>query len=322
MMNPLIIKLGGVLLDSEEALERLFSALVNYRESHQRPLVIVHGGGCVVDELMKGLNLPVKKKNGLRVTPADQIDIITGALAGTANKTLLAWAKKHPIAAVGLFLGDGDSVKVTQLDEELGHVGLAQPGSPKLIISFLENGYLPVVSSIGVTDEGQLMNVNADQAALPVVSSIGVTDEGQLMNVNADQAATALAATLGAELSLLSDVSGILDGKGQRIAEMTAAKAEQQIEQGIITDGMIVKVNAALDAARTLGRPVDIASWRHAEQLPALFNGMLITDGMIVKVNAALDAARTLGRPVDIASWRHAEQLPALFNGMPMGTRN
>lgn len=61
-MNPLIIKLGGVLLDSEEALERLFTALVNYRESHQRPLVIVHGGGCVVDELMKGLNLPVIKK--------------------------------------------------------------------------------------------------------------------------------------------------------------------------------------------------------------------------------------------------------------------
>ncbi|KDV43664.1 hypothetical protein BU56_00050 [Escherichia coli O145:H25 str. 07-3858] len=66
-MNPLIYQTGGVLLDSEEALERLFSALVNYRESHQRPLVIVHGGGCVVDELMKGLNLPVKKKNGLRV---------------------------------------------------------------------------------------------------------------------------------------------------------------------------------------------------------------------------------------------------------------
>ena len=240
-MNPLIIKLGGVLLDSEEALERLFTALVNYRESHQRPLVIVHGGGCVVDELMKGLNL--------RVTPADQIDIITGALAGTANKTLLAWAKKHHIASVGLYLGDGDSVKVTQLDEELGHVGLAQPGSPKLINTLLEGGFLPVVSSIGVTEEGELMNVNADQAA------------------------TALAATLGADLILLSDVSGILDGKGQRIAEMTAAKAEQLIDQGIITDGMIVKVNAALDAARTLGRPVDIASWRHAEQLPALFNG-------------------------------------------------
>ncbi len=75
------------------------------------------------------------------------------------------------------------------------------------------------------------------------------------MNVNADQAATALAATLGADLILLSDVSGILDGKGQRIAEMTAEKAEQLIAQGIITDGMIVKVNAALDAARTAGPP-------------------------------------------------------------------
>ena len=103
----------------------------------------------------------------------------------------------------------------------------------------------------------------------------GVRRERSAEGVTPFQAmSSALAATLGADLILLSDVSGILDGKGQRIAEMTAAKAEQLIEQGIITDGMIVKVNAALDAARTLGRPVDIASWRHAEQLPALFNGM------------------------------------------------
>ncbi|RMN20430.1 hypothetical protein ALQ63_03457 [Serratia plymuthica] len=251
-MNPLIIKLGGVLLDSEEALERLFTALDSYRQQHQRPLVIVHGGGCLVDELMKQLSLPVVKKNGLRVTPADQIDIITGALAGTANKTLLAWAIKHRINAVGLSLADGGSVSVTQLDPALGHVGNAQPGSPVLLNTLLVAGYLPVISSIGITAEGELMNVNADQAA------------------------TALAATLGADLILLSDVSGILDGKGQRIAEMTAQKAEQLIAQGIITDGMVVKVNAALDAARTLGRPVDIASWRHADQLPALFNGVSI----------------------------------------------
>ncbi|WP_413743012.1 acetylglutamate kinase [Sodalis sp. RH15] len=252
MMNPLIVKLGGVLLDSEEALERLFTALDSYRAQHQRPLVIVHGGGCLVDELMKKLALPVVKIDGLRVTPADQIDIITGALAGTANKTLLSWAKKHAIPAVGLCLGDGDSVKVTPLDAKLGHVGKAQPGSPALLTSLLSAGYLPIVSSIGITDDGELMNVNADQAA------------------------TALAETLGADLILLSDVSGILDGKGRRIAEMTAQKAEQLIAQGIITEGMIVKVNAALDAARTLGRPVDIASWRHADQLPALFNGVAI----------------------------------------------
>jgi acetylglutamate kinase len=251
-MNPLVIKLGGVLLDNEEALERLFMAVVAYRQEYHRPLVIVHGGGCLVDELMKKLNLPVVKKAGLRVTPADQIDIITGALAGSANKTLLAWAVKNHINAVGLSLADGGTVSVRQLDESLGFVGKAEAGNPALINTLTGAGYLPIVSSIGITAAGELMNVNADQAA------------------------TALAATLGADLILLSDVSGILDGKGQRIPEMSAEKAEQLIDQGIITDGMIVKVNAALDAARSLGRPVDIASWRHAEQLPALFNGVAI----------------------------------------------
>ncbi len=119
--------------------------------------------------------------------------------------------------AVGLCLGDAGLVNVTQLDEALGHVGHATPGNPALVNTLLAAGYMPVVSSIGITDDGQLMNVNADQAA------------------------TALASTLGADLVLLSDVSGILDGKGQRIAEMTADKAEQLIAQGIITDGMIVK---------------------------------------------------------------------------------
>jgi len=251
-MNPLVIKLGGVLLDNEEALERLFMAVVTYRQEYQRPLVIVHGGGCLVDELMKKLNLPVVKKAGLRVTPADQIDIITGALAGSANKTLLAWAVKNHINAVGLSLADGGMVSVTQLDESLGCVGKAEAGNPALINTLTGAGYLPIVSSIGITAAGELMNVNADQAA------------------------TALAETLGADLILLSDVSGILDGKGQRIPEMSAERAEQLIDQGIITDGMIVKVHAALDAARSLGRPVDIASWRHAEQLPALFNGVAI----------------------------------------------
>lgn len=107
-MEPLIIKLGGVLLDNEEALTRFFTALQQYRSTHSRPLVIVHGGGCLVDELMGKLQLPVVKKQGLRVTPADQIDIITGALAGSANKTLLSWATQFGLNGVGLSLGMGN----------------------------------------------------------------------------------------------------------------------------------------------------------------------------------------------------------------------
>jgi acetylglutamate kinase len=248
-MKPLVIKLGGVLLDSKEALERLFVVLTNYRREHQRPLAVVHGGGYLVDELMRQLDKPVVRRNGLRVTPPDQIETITGALAGTANKTLLAEAKKHGLASVGLCLSDGDITEVTQLSLELGHVGSAQPGKADLLQLLLNAGYLPIISSIGITSDGVLMNVNADQAA------------------------TALAATLDADLVLLSDVSGILDGKGHRIAEMSPEKARMLIEQGIITDGMIVKVNAALEAAQALGRPVDIASWRLAEQLADLFNG-------------------------------------------------
>ena len=251
-MEPLVIKLGGVLLDSEEALGRLFTALAAYRASHDRALVIVHGGGCVVDELMAKLQLPVVKKQGLRVTPADQIDIICGALAGTANKTLLAWATRYQLNGVGLCLGDGQSASVTQLNEELGHVGLAQPGNPVLLNTLLGGGFLPIISSVGITDDGRLMNVNADQAA------------------------TAIAKTLGADLVLLSDVSGILDGKGKKINALDGEHAQKLIDDGIITDGMIVKVNAALEAAETLGRPVDIASWRHADQLHTLFDGEAI----------------------------------------------
>ncbi|MDX7017712.1 acetylglutamate kinase, partial [Klebsiella aerogenes] len=150
---------------------------------------------------------------------------------------------------VGLCLGDGQLAKVTKISDELGHVGNAEPGSPELLNLLLNAGYLPIISSIGVSIQGELMNVNADQAA------------------------TAIAETLGADLVLLSDVSGILDGKGQKLTEISATKAQALIDQGIITDGMIVKVNAALEAAKTLRRPVEIASWRHAEKLTDLFNG-------------------------------------------------
>lgn len=191
-MNPLIIKLGGVLLDSEEAGASVYRAgqlpAAASAPAGDRARRRLRGGRADEAALFAG-----GEKNGLRVTPADQIDIITGALAGTANKTLLAWAIKHQINAVGLSLADGGSAVVTPLDPALGHVGNAQPGSPALLNTLLSAGYLPVVSSIGITAEGQLMNVNADQAA------------------------TALAATLGADLILLSDVSGILDGKGNAL---------------------------------------------------------------------------------------------------------
>ncbi|XAW89388.1 acetylglutamate kinase [Vibrio sp. CDRSL-10 TSBA] len=250
--NPLVVKLGGAALSCSETLSKLFGAMAQYQAEAQRPLVIVHGGGYIVDELMEKLQLKTVKKDGLRVTPYDQIGYITGALAGTANKLLQGQAIKDGLNAVGLSLADGGLCQVEELDPELGAVGLAKPGKADVVNALLAAG------------------------ALPIISSIGMTSEGQLMNVNADQAAVAVAAALDAELVLLSDVSGVLDGKGHLIHSLNQQQADALIEAKVITDGMIVKVRAALEAAQDLGRPIEVATWRYPEKLAQLFAGKSI----------------------------------------------
>ena len=251
-MRPLVIKLGGVLLDTPAAMENLFTALADYQKNFARPLLIVHGGGCVVDDLMQRLGLPVKKKNGLRVTPSDQIDIIVGALAGIANKTLVAQAAKFKLNPVGLCLADGNLTKAAQFDPELGHVATVVPCNPNLLNNLLGEAFLPIISSIAVDENGLLMNVNADQAA------------------------TAIAALIDADLVMLSDVDGVLNTDKQLLHELNTVQIEQLIADKVITDGMIVKVNAALDAAKILNRGVDIANWKTPEKLTALFAGEII----------------------------------------------
>ena len=238
LKDVLVIKLGGALIENDSALTALYQGLKDYLARGNRPIVLVHGGGCLVDDLLKGLNMKSEKKNGLRVTPFSQIPYITGALAGTANKLMLAKARSMNVNAVGLCLSDANITKVTQLNEELEVL--------------LENGYMPTISSIGFTDDGKLMNVNADQAAV------------------------VLAISLKADLALLSDVDGILDKDGKLIEEMTEEKAQNLIKDGTITGGMEVKVKAALKAAKALNKPLSVASWRYSDKISALLNGEAI----------------------------------------------
>ncbi|MGY6773399.1 acetylglutamate kinase [Gallibacterium sp. ZY190522] len=251
-MKPLVIKIGGALLDTPQAMQNLISTLAQFKRTQQRQIVIVHGGGCIVDELMQRLNLPVQKKQGLRVTPADQIDIITGALAGIANKKLVAMAKTAGLNVVGLSLGDGNLTTATQLDAELGHVATVQPKQAALLNTLLKADFLPIISSIAIDDDGRLMNVNADQAV------------------------TAIATLLQAELVMLSDVDGVLDQQKNLIAELNTAQIEKLIAEQVITDGMIVKVKAALTAAQALNQAVEIANWKKPEKLADLFSGQRI----------------------------------------------
>lgn len=247
-MKPIVIKVGGALLDCEVGVERLLSTLVELQQRQWSP-VLVHGGGVLVEQHLTAHGFESRKHQGLRVTPAEQMAVVAAALAGDANSALVAAAVGAGLNPVGLSLADGGLTQAQQLDENLGMVGKVTPQDPTLLKLLLDKGLLPIISSIAV---------NAD---------------GQRLNVNADQAATALCQLLQAPLVLLSDVSGVLDGKGKLIPTLTSDHAQTLIEQGIIEGGMQVKVESALAAAEAIGNQVLVASWRYPEQLAALIQG-------------------------------------------------
>ncbi|WP_115717174.1 acetylglutamate kinase [Gallaecimonas mangrovi] len=238
-MNPLVIKIGGAALDSGEVLEQLLSAIVAIKE---RPVVLVHGGGDRVDQVLKQAGIVPRKLNGKRITDEASLPLVVGTLAGEINKTLAAKMRALGGQSVGLSLADGIAVAVPA-GEEWGAVGVLAEGSDILLSLLLQGGFIPVVSSIAASKDGDLLNINADEAAAKV------------------------AELLDAELVLLSDVSGVLDANGSLIASLTASEIQALKDEGVITGGMVVKVDAALFAAKKLGRAVRLASWRDTQSI-------------------------------------------------------
>ncbi len=234
-MRVVVIKVGGALLDAPATIDALLEQIKQLQADTR--VVLVHGGGALTEKLLTQLGFVSKKINGLRVTPAEHIPIVAGTLAGTANKLLCARAHAVGVNAVGLSLLDGNMVTCTSLGEEYGSVGVPSPQHSKLLDTLLDENYLPVVSSIGSDDNGNLLNVNADHAA------------------------TALAELIDAQLVMLSDVPGVLDKNGDLFPSLNKAQIDQLTQQEVIHGGMCVKVNAAYQAALTLARPVMIGGW-------------------------------------------------------------
>lgn len=245
--KPLVIKIGGAILEKEDALKSLLAVIATLKTDAK--VVLVHGGGCVVDEMLAQAGFTTVKKHGLRVTPKEQIGLISGALAGTVNKSIVATANSMNLTAVGLSLTDGDMIACTKSELDLGEVGVPSPKSSQLLDSLLNNNFLPVVSSIGALANGDLVNVNADDAAVAIC---------QLLN---------------AELLLLTDVNGVKGSDGEYLTSLNSEQAALLIEAGVIAGGMTAKVNAALQAANQLRRSIAVASWQSPEQIPSLLNG-------------------------------------------------
>ena len=247
MKKPLVIKIGGAILEKENALKALLAEIASLKADAK--VVLVHGGGCVVDEMLAQAGFTTVKKHGLRVTPKAQIGLISGALAGTVNKSIVATANSMNLSAVGLSLVDGAMILCAKSSLDLGEVGVPSPKSSQLLDALLNSQLLPVISSIGALDNGDLVNVNADDAAVAIC---------QLLN---------------AELLLLTDVNGVKGGDGQYLSSLNSKQAKQLIEQGVIAGGMTAKVNAALEAANQLRRSIAVASWQSPEQITQLLLG-------------------------------------------------
>lgn len=241
-----MIKIGGAILEKADALKAL---LVELAKLEGQQVVLVHGGGSSVDAQLSQAGFETKKKDGKRITPPEQMPIIAGTLAGFVNKTIAAQANELNLNAVGLSLNDGNMVSCTLADPNLGNVGNPAPNNAELLTTLLNNGFFPVISSIGALDNGELVNVNADDAAV------------------------AICQLLSAELLLLTDVPGVKGASGEWLVELGSKQAAELIQQGVIAGGMTAKVNAALLAANQLRRSIAVASWQSPELIVDLLAG-------------------------------------------------
>lgn len=243
MKQNLVIKIGGAILGNEQSLNSLLGVLATLREHVH--IVLVHGGGDTVQALLEKLKINSQKIDGIRVTPKEQIPYVTGALAGTVNSQICAAAIRYHVNPVGLTLLDGEMTCAKPMGEPFGAVGTVSPGKPDLLNVLCQSGFLPVISSIACTDSGELLNINADDAA------------------------AVIAQLLEADLVLLSDVAGVLDANKQLIPELDANQIEYYCQEKVIQGGMVVKVKSALETAIATQKSVYITSWKTPESLLA-----------------------------------------------------
>jgi acetylglutamate kinase len=218
-----VIKVGGNELDEAAFLQKLGSTVAAMKE----PAVIVHGGGRAIADMQARLGMEAVKVDGLRVTDAESLAITQMVLSGQTNKTIVVALLAAGLEAVGISGVDGGLLRCVKREHpaaDLGFVGRIVKVHPRIVEKLVALGITPVISPV----------------------SLGL--EGQVYNVNADEAAGAIAAALQANtLNFVSNVPGVLDEDNQPIPALTAAQAESLIQSGVINGGMLPKVRAALE---------------------------------------------------------------------------
>lgn len=248
-MEPTVLKLGGELLDDAAAVSSAAAAIV--RLASRGPLVVVHGGGRIVDAELRARGATPRFADGLRITDESTLETVVGVLAGRTNTRLVAAVCAAGGRAVGLTGADagiGLSARApvfrTAAGEavDLGLVGEPAAGDPTLLEDLLRLGYVPIVASIGATPEGTLLNVNADTLA------------------------AALAGALSAgRLIVAGTTPGVLDRDGRTIATLTLDEVSALTASGAAHSGMVAKLTACRHALSRGVAEVAIVAGRGAD---------------------------------------------------------
>lgn len=222
-----VVKYGGNAMINEQLKQQVMEDIVLLWLIGVR-IVLVHGGGPEINELMARLGKKPEFVDGLRVTDKETVDIVQMVLAGKVNKTLVNLLEMKGGKAIGLSGMDGRLIEAGMKDERLGFVGEIKHIHIKPVQDLLNNGYIPVISTVGCDRDGNAYNINGDTAAASIAGAL-----------NAER------------LIMMTDIAGILrdkDDPSTLIPEMTLAETEKLYEEGVISGGMIPKVNCCVQA--------------------------------------------------------------------------
>ena len=239
--------------------------------------VVVHGGGPQVDNLLKELGRQSDRIDGMRVTDKSTMDVVEMVLGGSVNKSIVSLINKHGGRAIGMTGKDANLIRAKKLMiEKTNEDGIAVP---------IDLGFVGDVVSVNK----DVINMLIASNFIPVIAPLGVDNEGNTYNINADLVAGKVAEFLQAEkLMLLTNIKGVLGSDGEVVTGLTPKKVDKLIEDGIISGGMIPKIQCALDAVRSGVKSAVIVDGRvpHATLLEIFTN-----EGVGTLISRDIDSA-------------------------------
>jgi acetylglutamate kinase len=233
--QTIVIKFGGNAMGDQALSDAFAKDVVYLKQSGVNPIV-VHGGGPQIAAMLKKLEIKSDFVHGLRVTDKPTVEVVEMVLAGAINKEIVSAINRQGGKAVGICGKDANLMIARKITE--------MPDPESNIMQAVDIGYV----GDPVEVNPHIVEVISKSDLIPVIAPVGVSREGQTLNINADTFASALAARMKAKrLLLLTDVTGVLDKDKNLIPELTVAEAREMIRNGTISGGMIPKIEGCIE---------------------------------------------------------------------------